>query len=324
MKPTQDDIELLEGFLINHFRYASDFFDGVNSARAELAVDADYENTMKVVFERVLFTSHEDTGKLMKILRQSANWFVTSDESAQRKLAAIYEETLATVNFPDITIYADLEKVTLAQQPTLSCRYPTQYTQQEKWLAVDIINHDIKTVADSLETHYCELVSVSKTAFMTQVGVSFGIAVLSGVFACMPAQHSQKQSLQHAISRLLKHHKNHDLYRVFEIALDIMAGLPEAENTMAAIDISIVLRYACQLLDAEEKHSSSLYDWFDVIFEGEALSNDVISFAQTMYQWIVLDVLPNASGQQLPTYMLVFDRFYPTHSFLHKLASTDA
>lgn len=320
MKLTRKDMELLEGFLMNHFRYAADFYDGVTSARAELVDDTDYENTIKTVFEVVLHTNDIAVGKLTNILRKSANWLVTSDASARRKLMFIYEEVLATVNFSELTDYARLEYTASAEPSSLSCWYPAQYTKQAQWLAIDILTHDIKTVANNLERHYCQPILASKKAFMTQLGVSFGLAVLSGVLRCMPTQHSEKQSLQQAISRLYQHHRRYDACQVFETALNIMNSLSDAEKTMSAIDINIVLLYACQLQDDDTfAHSQRLYDWFDVIFDGEALSNDIAISAQGLYQWIVLDVLPNASRQRLPTYMMVFDQFYATPHYLQQL-----
>lgn len=320
MKLTKNDMELLEGFLINHFRYASDFFDGVTSARAELAADTDYESTIKTVFEMVLHTNDIAVGKLTDILRKSANWLVTSDASARRKLIFIYEEILATFNFSEFTDYARLDYAASAEQSSLSCWYPAQYTKQAKWLDIDIHSHDIKTVANNLERHYCQPILASKKAFMTQLSVSFGLAVLSGVFRCMPAQHGERQSLQQAISKLYKHHRRYDACQVFETAMNIMNGLSEADETMSNIDINIVLLYACQLQDDDTfAESRSLYDWFDVIVDGEALSNDIAVSAQSIYQWIVLDVLPNASRQRLPTYMMVFDRFYATSHYLQQL-----
>lgn len=338
---TQDSIELLEGFLMNHFRPFSCYFEGVNDTIKEFETDPDYGKTIKTIFETVLFSDNKDNtnnqssykcyvplaeGKLTHILRQSANWYVRSDAEALRKLALIYEDTLEEVQIAPHAKVINTSTDTLTKDTSvllhLHLTQPNHnITKQEKWLATNILDGNIKLVADELESHYTQNLSITKDAFLTQVGVSFGIAVLSSVLAITTVNSKEKQQLKQAIGKFCKHYKRHEIHTVLETALQMMYALDDTDKTIATDDITLILYHACQELSDEDMHQLGLYDWFDLIFDGEALSSNVVKFAPLIYQWIILDVLPSATQKKLPSYILVFEECIPTETYLHTLAN---
>lgn len=87
-------IELLEGYLMNHFRPYSTYEEGVESAKKELASDSEYFEEMKNVFLYFLSSKNLEKDTVRDIVRRGANYFVSNDENALKKLHFIYEDTL--------------------------------------------------------------------------------------------------------------------------------------------------------------------------------------------------------------------------------------
>ena len=94
MKKTENNyIELLEGFLMNHFRPFDSYEEGVESALQEFNSDATYKSEMEDVFDFIFRVNFEENF-CRDIVRKSANFFVSDDEAAQRRLQFIYEDVI--------------------------------------------------------------------------------------------------------------------------------------------------------------------------------------------------------------------------------------
>jgi HEAT repeat protein len=89
----QDHIDLLSGYLINHFRYRS-YFEGVEDAIKEFDNDPAYFEEMKTVFEYILKNQGFEENFLRDVVRSTANYFVSNDTGALKKLQFIYEDTI--------------------------------------------------------------------------------------------------------------------------------------------------------------------------------------------------------------------------------------
>lgn len=308
----QDAIELLEGYLINHFRI-SDYEAAVKSAISELDGDSEYSKEMEAVFFYILNNKNFEENQLRDIIRGAANWFVTSDNEALKKLQFIYEDTLEKV------IFVPTSKSTkITQHPLI---YKEQQLQQKQWLNIDIKTVNIEELANTLEEHYLQL--VDKYSFFSQLSIVFGISVLARVLAFLPKESKEEKVIQEAIDIFYNSHRVADLSILFNIILKIIRSDLLENKSMSLLDMDIIVMYSLQILDEKNLSGCKLYDWFDLIFEGEAISNNVLQFGQLMYEWVILDVLPNASQKQLPRYILIFDEFIPTQEYLLKLTKND-
>ncbi|MGH1337753.1 MAG: hypothetical protein ACRBFS_16655 [Aureispira sp.] len=89
-----DYIELLSGYLINHFRSHNSYEEGVKSAIKELTSDPKYLKEMRIVFLYFLESKTLEKDLVKNIVRNNANFFVSNDENALKKLHFIYEDTL--------------------------------------------------------------------------------------------------------------------------------------------------------------------------------------------------------------------------------------
>lgn len=92
----QDYVELLCGFLINHFRVTDSYEEGVGSAIKYFEFDEpSYFDEMRRVFEYFLDKKNVFPENFVRdIVRSNANWFVSDDQGAYHKLRYIYEDVI--------------------------------------------------------------------------------------------------------------------------------------------------------------------------------------------------------------------------------------
>lgn len=93
-KMIKDYIDLLSGYLTNHFKPYDSYFEGVEDAILEFNNDPIYFEEMKKVFQFFLKEQNFEQNLLRDIVRNNANYFVSNDAAALKKLRFIYEDTI--------------------------------------------------------------------------------------------------------------------------------------------------------------------------------------------------------------------------------------
>jgi hypothetical protein len=91
----QDYIDLLSGYLINHFRPYTTYQEGVDSAIRELSGDSSYLKEMKKVFNYFLHEQTLEKNFVRKLIRRDGNYSVSTDVAALKRLQFIYEDTIS-------------------------------------------------------------------------------------------------------------------------------------------------------------------------------------------------------------------------------------
>lgn len=86
-------LELISGYLMNHFYEYDSYEEGVESAVEYVNSDSEYLAEMKAAFEYAL-ESDFPKNCLRDIVRGYGNYFVSDDKSAKRRLTFIYEDTI--------------------------------------------------------------------------------------------------------------------------------------------------------------------------------------------------------------------------------------
>ena len=200
--------------------------------------------------------------------------------------------------------------------------YPSLYqkriSEYAEWLNVDVFKTNIAILAEYFERE--KLILTDKKKLFSQLSINYGIAVLPEVLVSLKEISEEKYlTIKKYILLFLKKNSIEAAKNLFGNIIAFEDLLFEGE--MELDSYALCLHASCVLHKTnQELLSYSLYDWFDLILEGEGISN-VFTHRQAIYEWSILDVLPSAVNGNLPKYIFFFNDFIPTVDFLSKLAN---
>jgi hypothetical protein len=200
--------------------------------------------------------------------------------------------------------------------------YPLIYQQcvndHKQWLDINLSITDIEDLSHELEKQYLTATNIEKSDFFRYLGISYAIAVLPAILASF-----KKTSLTEYI-QTKKYISLFSTDKSIEKAKDLFGFISKLKDTLLESGLSVdsysIIFHANSVLNKENQdlESYSLYDWFDLILEGEGISN-VYNFHNYIYEWSILDVLPAARNYTTPKYICFFDKFIAIDEFLSSL-----